>query len=899
MAAVHILALGQRGGDIPGPAHAYRSVRNGPSGLGALHLDGQRPAAAVRVLIAHRSVAVLIGSPRGTGDRELARLVRLAAAVVGVLVRDRDRQPLYGGLRLRQQDGDGGLVGVVQQAAVRQADGQVLLAAQLHRRAGDRGLAVGVGDDHQIAAHHSFAVLIRSAGSIQLFQFLRLQHLAADRTLLMTAARAVLVRLLVHDPLTWRMARGVGVGPVVGIAAAGTGEGGKAHGRAGGRGHVLLIVMAQGIFNHSATLGTELGGGAGGGVAGNMARSRVSFQAGRAAAGASIFHDALAGTGGVGNKRTLVPAMAQRLRVVRHKGGTAASAGVDGLAPGLAACRNGFGGIVVGQRRSKVGDVPVSADRALVQGVAGAGAGGREHLRLILMLRLRDGALLDVTAPLTDVHGLARRLAGGLPDHYALVGVAQGILVVGLDHLAALGTHQAVIAQGHTAGGHSIMADKVMLTVLIAATPITIRVLAVAVRVPAATAAGAVRRGGQVDIGHAVLHHIGVRIGVGDLVVDSVVARLGVVGGGGQGAGVGAVPVADGGGHARLGEIGDGNSVGRAVRHAVVVRHNRFGGGVGCFGIAAVGAGIHFHKPLVGQLRPDAGLHVVTLQRGVLCVVGAVTEAAILAARGDNTVVLPVYLLNLDALRQVLKEVGGTVIQPVDVFSVAVVGFRHVAVDGPAGLTDRLGPVVAGIISVLAGGAVIDVTLAVSVDGRAVRVFHVPVHGRLTVPGVLRGPVGQERGLLLALAALESLMGDNGVGVQLIGAVVGLLPVFRRVVIAVLLGGGGRRHQGDQHHDGKEACQQRAGTMVFRAHVHYPPSCVDWYGTERAGALRRDPQPPQQAAVGQWLRPCPLTVRIPSSVVAVIRRRSAVAMSFFTVSSALPPQTTSTRARRR
>ena len=716
MAAVHILALGQRGGDIPGPAHAYRSVRNGPSGLGALHLDGQRPAAAVRVLIAHRSVAVLIGSPRGTGDRELARLVRLAAAVVGVLVRDRDRQPLYGGLRLRQQDGDGGLVGVVQQAAVRQADGQVLLAAQLHRRAGDRGLAVGVGDDHQIAAHHSFAVLIRSAGSIQLFQFLRLQHLAADRTLLMTAARAVLVRLLVHDPLTWRMARGVGVGPVVGIAAAGTGEGGKAHGRAGGRGHVLLIVMAQGIFNHSATLGTELGGGAGGGVAGNMARSRVSFQAGRAAAGASIFHDALAGTGGVGNKRTLVPAMAQRLRVVRHKGGTAASAGVDGLAPGLAACRNGFGGIVVGQRRSKVGDVPVSADRALVQGVAGAGAGGREHLRLILMLRLRDGALLDVTTPLTDVHGLARRLAGGLPDHYALIGVAQGILVVGLDHLAALGTHQAVIAQGHTAGGHSIMADKVMLTVLIAATPITIRVLAVAVRVPAATAAGAVRRGGQVDIGHAVLHHIGVRIGVGDLVVDSVVARLGVVGGGGQGAGVGAVPVADGGGHARLGEIGDGNSVGRAVRHAVVVRHNRFGGGVGCFGIAAVGAGIHFHKPLVGQLRPDAGLHVVTLQRGVLCVVGAVTEAAILAARGDNTVVLPVYLLNLDALRQVLKEVGGTVKKPINIFVIGITVCSHIGIDSSTRLANCLCPMITCKIGIHSRGPVIQAAMLFSVQ---------------------------------------------------------------------------------------------------------------------------------------------------------------------------------------
>ena len=42
-------------------------------------------------------------------------------------------------------------------------------------------------------------------------------------------------------------------------------------------------------------------------------------------------------------------------------------------------------------------------------------------------------------------------------------------------------------------------------------------------------------------------------------------------------------------------------------------------------------------------------------------------------------------------------------------------------------------------------------------------------------------------------------------------------------------------------------------------------------------------------------RPWPLTVRMPSRVVAVMRRRSAVAMSFFTVSSMLRPQTTRTR----
>ena len=41
-------------------------------------------------------------------------------------------------------------------------------------------------------------------------------------------------------------------------------------------------------------------------------------------------------------------------------------------------------------------------------------------------------------------------------------------------------------------------------------------------------------------------------------------------------------------------------------------------------------------------------------------------------------------------------------------------------------------------------------------------------------------------------------------------------------------------------------------------------------------------------------RPWPLTIRIPSRVVAVIRSRSATAMSFFMFSSTVFPQTTST-----
>ena len=59
-------------------------------------------------------------------------------------------------------------------------------------------------------------------------------------------------------------------------------------------------------------------------------------------------------------------------------------------------------------------------------------------------------------------------------------------------------------------------------------------------------------------------------------------------------------------------------------------------------------------------------------------------------------------------------------------------------------------------------------------------------------------------------------------------------------------------------------------------------------------------EPPNDAAdLYLSRRPCPFTVRIPSRVVAVIRSRSAIAMSFFTASSTELPQTTSTLDRRR
>ena len=52
----------------------------------------------------------------------------------------------------------------------------------------------------------------------------------------------------------------------------------------------------------------------------------VTFQAVIAAADTAVFHHALAGAGGVGDKCPLIPAMAQRIGVVGNEGAAAALA---------------------------------------------------------------------------------------------------------------------------------------------------------------------------------------------------------------------------------------------------------------------------------------------------------------------------------------------------------------------------------------------------------------------------------------------------------------------------------------------------------------------------------------------------------------------------------------------
>ena len=450
------------------------------------------------------------------------------------------------------------------------------------------------------------------------------------------------------------------------------------------------------------------------------------------------------------------------------------------------------------------------------------------------MLGLRQVGFFHIAAPLTDVNGLAGDFTGGVPDDHTLIGVAQrGLIVLLFDH-AAVHAQVAVIAEGQAGGVYAVQQRPVVVlaaVLILAAAAVTVRVLAAAVGIAAAAGAGTILGSGfvpQVDKGHAVLHHIRVVIGVGDLIVHGIVPGLGVVGGRGQGAGVRAVAVADGSSHASLGQVRHRDGVGLAVYHAEVVRNDGLGGGVGGFGIAAVGAGIHFHKTVMGQLRADAAFHCVALQRGVFLLEGAVAEPTVFAAGGDDAVILAVHLLNGFRGRQFLKEIVGAVIQPVDVAEIPVIvrgGCAHVGVDPTAGLADSLRPVIGRIIGVLPRHAVQNGAFSLAVHHCPVRILHIPAHGSLAVPGVLRGAEHLKGRGLAALAAGEGFNRHHGVGIQLIGAVVGLLPVFRWVVVTVLLGGKGAGNHADaQHHgqqQGRHALQAVPACLAFQ--VVFPP----------------------------------------------------------------------------
>ena len=323
-------------------------------------------------------------------------------------------------------------------------------------RAGNGIFGVCVGHGNEIAAHHGLALAVCGGLIVDFFNRFRVGDFTAVFTFPVLAALAVRGRLLVNDPVAGLVARGPGVFALVAVAAAGAGKDGEAHLRTGGSGHFPLVVMAQGFFYDGPALGTELGIGAGGRLAGDMARCLVALDAVIPAAGAAVFHHALAGTGGVRDLGPLVPAMAQRVRVVRHKGAAAAPAAVDGPAARLTGGGDGGGLVLMRQRRGDVLNMPVPADLALPDRIAGAYAGGRHGIGGIGVLPLGGGGHFHLAAAGTDLQQLAVRLTVSLPDHNTLPRMAQGRLIVPLLDFAALRTQVTVIAQGQAGSGGAV-----------------------------------------------------------------------------------------------------------------------------------------------------------------------------------------------------------------------------------------------------------------------------------------------------------------------------------------------------------------------------------------------------------------------------------------------------------
>ena len=583
--------------------------------------------------------------------------------------------------------------------------------------------------------------------------------------------------------------------------------------------------MSQRVFQHRATLGTELRLGAGGIIARNMTCRLVALDAVIAAAGAAVFHDPLAGAGGVGNKGSLIPAMTKRVGVVCDEAAAAAVTAVDGLAAVFAGSGDDMGFVIVRQRRCDVLNVTIPTDGALADGITGAGTGGSHGIDLIAVFALGRGGLLHLAAAGAKLQQFAIRFAGGVTDDDALPCVTQGVHIVALFDLAALRTEVAVITEGGAAGLGAVQQNilVVFTTALVgAAISIAILVLAAAVGIAAAAGTRAVILGGFVtepDFCHAVLGHFFALVGVGDLIVNHVLTGFGVVGSRGHGTAVCAVAVADRGADTGFGEVADRDGVGLAVHHAVIVCNDRLCRRVVIAGVVAQAAFLYRSEASVCRLGQNFRHHAVALQLAADRMIGAVTECAVGAALGGNSVIGIVRVLVGNGFVQFLRKCGGTVIQPVDIFQIAVLAFAHICVDAAAGFTDGFGVVISGIGGVLAGNTVHGITLTDTIYHRAVRIFHIAAKCRLAIAGIFGNAEHLKRCGFAALTAFEGFAGHNTVGVQLIGTAGCLHPVLGRVVVAVLLGGKSGGDHAHTHDQRQKQRQRSAGIMVlFQIH---------------------------------------------------------------------------------
>ena len=441
------------------------------------------------------------------------------------------------------------------------------------------------------------------------------------------------------------------------------------------------------------------------------------------------------------------------------------------------------------------------------------------------MFALGRGGLLHLSAAGAKLQQLAIRFAGGVADDDALPCVTEGVHIVALFDFAALRTEVAVIAEGGAAGLGAVQQNilVVFTTALVgAAISIAILVLAAAVWIPAAAGTRAVILGGFVtepDFCHAVLGHFLTLVGIGDFVVDHVLTFLRVVGRGGHGAGVCGIAVTDGSADTGFGEVTDRDGVGLSVHHAVIVCNDRLCRRVVIAGVVAQAAFLYRSEASVCRLGQNFRHHAVALQLAADRMIGTVAECAVGAALGGDSVIGIVRVLVGNGFVQFLRKCGGTVIQPVDIFQIAVLAFAHICVDAAAGFADGFGVVISGIGGVLAGDAVHGITLTDTIYHRAVRIFHIEAECRLAIAGIFGNAEHLKGCGFAALTALEGLAGHNTVGVQLIGTAGRLHPVLGGVVVTVLLGGKGGGDHAHAHDQRQKQRQRSAGIMVlFQIH---------------------------------------------------------------------------------
>ena len=792
---IQIRAIRQFDRNIAGLADGDLRVGDGASGIGMLHLDGQRPTVAVRILIASSDLTVLIGLAAAGGNGDLARDAGFTGGVVIILVCNGNAHARYSALVLDQLHGDGGLICVVQQAAIRQADGDRIILVECHGGVCYGILGVGIGDGHKVAAHNGLTLTVRGGAVVDLFNGLCLQLFATYGTFLVLAALRVGGRLLVNDPVAGLMTGRLGVVALVGITAPGAGVGGIAHLRAGGSSHFALVIMSQGLFQHSAAAGAEPGFRAGSRSARDVSIRGVGIQTVVAAAGAAVFHDPLAGAGGVGNKGSFIPAMAQGVRIVCDKGTAASIAAMDGLSLCIAGSLDHMSLVIMRNGGSNVLDMAVTANGAFPDGIAGAGTGGGHGIDLIAVFALGRGGLLHLSAAGAKLQQLAIGFAGSVTDDDALPCVAQRVHIVALFDFAALRTEVAVIAEGGAAGLGAVQQNiLVVFTAALvgAAISVAVLVLTATVGVRAATAAVVAFICGiipQPDIGHTVFRHIHTVTGVGNLVIDSVLTLVRIVGCGGHGAAIRTVAVTDSGADTGFRQVRNADGMGLSVCHAVVAGNNGLGRRVVIAGIVAQAALLHGSETAMSGLRQGLRRHVMAFQHRGFLVICTVTEAAVGAALGDGAMVLAVYIFMSNGLRQIQIKFGGAVMQNVDVLVPCVggaVGLVTVPVSTAAAY--GFGPVVAGVIGVLAGDTGIQTAYCYFVNTHPVGVLDVAVQGRLTGAGILRNTPDGEIRVFPAGGTVEGLMGDDGVDIQFIRPVAGLLPMLDGIMVAVLLG---------------------------------------------------------------------------------------------------------------